>query len=102
MQCPKCKTENSESARFCSRCHAPLRYECPACKNVQKTGGKCEKCGVDFAKYAAMLAFKAEQDARQARETSRNRAGWAKQILLLPITGGISLVRFLLQRLKGE
>jgi hypothetical protein len=102
MQCPKCQTENADSARFCSRCHTPLRYECPACKNIQTRGGKCEKCGVDFAKYTAMLAFKAEQDTRRAREASRNRSGWIKQILLLPITGGISLVRFLLGRLKGE
>ena len=101
MLCPKCQHENLEAARFCVRCHAPLRYVCPACKNVQAEGGKCEKCGVDFAKYAAMLAFRAQQDTQQSRERLRSRAGLLKQILLLPVTGGISFVKYLLEQIRG-
>ena len=72
MQCPKCKTENSDEIIYCVRCHTPLKYTCPACKHVQLQGGTCEKCGVDFAKYAAMLVFQ----ARETAEASRQKGGW--------------------------
>ena len=102
MLCPKCRQENPDSAQFCRRSHAPMKYVCPACRNVQSEGGKCQKCGVDFAKYGAMLAFKAQQEADQARAQMRSRTGWVKQLLLLPITGGISLVKFLLEQIRGQ
>ncbi len=57
---------------------------------------------MDFAKYSAMLVFRAQDDAHRDRERSRTRTSIVKQILLLPITGGISLVRFLLVRMRGE
>ena len=102
MQCPKCSQENLETIRFCSRCHAPLRYICPACKHVQPHGGTCDQCGVDFAKHAAMLVFKAQQDSGLAKDRARARLGIVKQILLLPITGGISFVKYLLGQLRGD
>jgi hypothetical protein len=102
MQCPKCRHENPEKAQYCVRCHAPLRYTCPACKHVQARGGQCDKCGVDFAKYAAMLVFSAQDAAARERERTRAQTSIIKQILLLPITGGISLVRYLLGKLRGE
>ena len=102
MQCSKCRHENPDHILYCARCHAPLRYSCPACKHVQEHGGSCDACGVDFAKYAAMLVFKAESDARLAHEQSRNKSRAFHQILLLPITGGFSLIKYLLGRLKGE
>jgi hypothetical protein len=102
MQCPKCKTENSESIAYCVRCHAPLRYACPACKHVQLHGGTCEKCGVDFGKYAAMLVFRAQNDAQAGRDKARGRAAIWKQVFLLPLTGGLSLIRYFVGRAKGE
>jgi hypothetical protein len=57
---------------------------------------------VDFAKYAALLMFRMQQEADQKRARAKTRASIAKQILLLPVTGGISLVRYLLSRLRGE
>ena len=102
MPCPKCRHENSEAAQYCGRCHAPLRYTCPACKHVQPQGGICEKCGVDFSKYAAMLVFQAQDDSRKAVERSRRSYQAVKQVLLLPVTGGISLIRYVLGILKGE
>src|SRR5580698_8054978 len=51
QKCPKCGATAREVARFCQRCHMTLRFSCPACKNEQRTGGTCEKCGVDFLKY---------------------------------------------------
>jgi hypothetical protein len=57
---------------------------------------------VDFGKYAAMLVFKAQQDSELARGRARTRAGIVKQIILLPITGGYSLIKYLLGQLRGE
>jgi hypothetical protein len=102
MQCAKCKTENPETATFCIRCHAPLKYTCPACKHVQLEGGKCEKCGVDFAKFAAMLVFQARDTAQAERSKANERTAIWKQIILLPITGGLSLIKYFVGKTKGE
>ena len=102
MQCPKCRQENPDTAQFCTRCHTTLRYFCPACKQVQDHGGKCDQCGVDFAKYGAMLVFKAKDDAKQAREQTRGRASLIKQIVLLPITGGLSLLKYFRTQFRGD
>jgi hypothetical protein len=102
MQCPKCHEDNAATAQFCTRCHTPLRYTCPACKHVQTHGGQCDQCGVDFAKYAAMLMFSAQDTARRDHERTRERTSFVKQLLLLPITGGISLLKFLITRARGE
>jgi hypothetical protein len=102
MECPKCRHQNPETALYCLRCHTPVRYVCPACKHMQEVGGKCEKCDVDFAKYAMMLQFKMQSQAQQNRQRSKTRTSIIKQILLLPITGGLSLLGFLRSRLRGE
>ena len=102
MQCSKCKTENSESVLYCVRCHAPLKYTCPACKHRQLHGGTCEKCGVDFAKYAAMLVFSAKESAQAERAKAHGRAAIWKQIFLLPITGGLSLIKHFVGNARGE
>ncbi|HEV2420704.1 MAG TPA: zinc ribbon domain-containing protein [Candidatus Acidoferrales bacterium] len=98
MQCPKCKTANSGGAQFCSRCHMTLLYKCPSCAATQRHGGTCDKCGVDFAKYAAMLITQEEARASTQREKLRSNASIWKQIILLPVTGGYSLMKFLLRR----
>ncbi len=102
MQCPKCRQENPEAAQFCLRCHAPLRFTCPACKHVQTHPGKCDQCGVDFAKYAAMLIFQAKEESGQVRQRAKGRGEIIKQILLLPVTGGLSLLKYLRLRLRGD
>ncbi len=102
MRCPKCSQENAETAQFCLRCHAPLRFICPACKHVQDHGGTCDKCGVDFAKFAAVMMFKVKDDTQKQRERLKTRASIIKQIVLLPLTGGYSLIKFLLSRFQGD
>jgi hypothetical protein len=93
-KCPKCGTDARDVARFCPKCHATLRYECPSCHNNQRTGGKCEKCGVDFLKYvgAVVAAKKAEADA--IHERFESRSSLLKGLLWLPFNGGMSLVRY--------
>src|ERR1700724_1467546 len=36
IKCPKCASAAREVARCFPRCHAPLRFECPACKHEQR------------------------------------------------------------------
>jgi DNA-directed RNA polymerase subunit RPC12/RpoP len=93
-KCPKCGTDARDVARFCPRCHTTLRFECPSCGNRQRAGGKCEKCGVDFIKYigAVVAAKKAEADAVHDRLESRS--GFLRALLLLPVNGGVSLIRY--------
>ena len=102
MLCPKCQHENPETGQFCLRCHTPLRYICPACQNVQSQGKKCDACGVDFMKYAMMLQFQMKKESEQERERKKTRHSIIKQIVLLPITGGFSLLKFLRSRLRGD
>jgi len=61
-----------------------------------------EKCGVDFAKYAAMLMFQAKNLAASERARTKGRAAVLKQVLLLPITGGLSLIKYFVGRARGE
>jgi hypothetical protein len=102
MQCPQCKSENSGSAQFCTRCHATLRFICPACRHSQDDhGGACEQCGVDFAKYAAMLIVKEQVEAENQHTRVRNRVTLYKQAFLIPITGGLSLLKYLFTRTRN-
>lgn len=96
MKCPKCSTEASETARFCPRCHATLRFECPACHHEQRHGGHCDKCGVDFMKFfsAVMLAKQAESQA--SHERTLQRSSLLKTLLIAPFGMGIPLIRSLL------
>ncbi len=98
MECPKCKTANSDAAQFCKRCHATLLYKCPSCAATQRHGGTCDKCGVDFSKYAAMLVAREQTRAASKHDKVREHVSVWKQIILLPITGGYSLMKFLLRR----
>ncbi|SRR5487761_1433258 len=102
MTCPKCGNGNPETARFCVRCHMPLRLTCPACQHVQTHGGTCEKCGVDFLKYATILQFRMEQTVRSEREKAKARNEVVKQVVLLPITGGWSLLKYVKSAFTGE
>jgi zinc-ribbon domain len=96
MQCPKCGSAARDIARFCPRCHATLRYQCPSCAHEQRHGGACEKCDIDFLKYigAVVVAKKPEADALEER--IERRSTLLKNILWTPFTLGIPLIRSLL------
>jgi hypothetical protein len=57
---------------------------------------------VDFAKYAAMLVFQAKDAAQTERAKSQGRAAIVKQILLLPITGGLSLIKYFVGKVRDR
>jgi hypothetical protein len=93
MKCPKCSSEARDIARFCPRCHATLRFECPSCHYEQRHGGTCDKCGVNFLKYvsAVVSAKKAEADA--LNERIERRSNLLTNMLTVPINGGLPLIR---------
>jgi hypothetical protein len=57
---------------------------------------------VDFAKYLAMMHFQMKSESDQDRQRLKNRSALFKQILLLPITGGLSLLKYFRSRLLGD
>jgi hypothetical protein len=97
IPCPKCGAAVREVARFCQRCHMTMRFDCPSCGNKQRTGVKCEKCGINFVKYigAVVAAKKPEEDAIEQR--LERRSAFLKNILAIPLTGGLKLFKQLFQ-----
>src|ERR1700683_3845940 len=97
IPCPKCGATVREVARFCQRCHMTMRFDCPSCGNKQRTGVKCEKCGINFVKYigAVVAPKKPEQDTFEQRLERRNAL--LKNILAIPLTGGLKLFKQLFQ-----
>jgi hypothetical protein len=102
MQCSKCGLENLKSIEFCARCHHPLRFTCPSCKNIQDHGGKCDKCGADFAKFAAMMVYQAQLQAEQSREAKKARSAPLFEVLLAIVTCGLSVLLSMEARNKEE
>ena len=50
MECPNCRANVSELARFCSQCGSALVLSCPSCGNSEAPGAKfCGKCGTNLA-----------------------------------------------------
>ena len=101
MKCAKCGHDNPDTNQFCARCHAPAHFVCPACKHSQDHGGTCDQCGVDYMKYATMLIFQGQKAVQEERLRQKGRYQIFRQILLLPITGGWSLLKYLRQSKDG-
>src|SRR5277367_6286916 len=93
IPCPKCGAAVREVARFCQRCHMTMRFDCPSCGNKQRTGVKCEKCGINFVKYigAVVAAKQPEEDTIEAR--MERRSAFVKNIFAISFTGGLSLFK---------
>jgi len=93
VKCPKCGTDVREVARFCQRCHHTMRYECPSCHNQQRTGGKCEKCGIDFLKYIGAVVTQKQAEADAIHDRLEQRSTLMKNVLWLPFTLGYPIIR---------
>ncbi len=74
-----------------------MRFDCPSCGNKQRTGVKCEKCGINFVKYigAVVAAKKPEEDTIEQK--LERRSALLKNILTIPFTGGLKLFKQLFQ-----
>ena len=58
MKCPKCRTVNPETKKFCRECGALLSHVCPHCHAEILPADKfCGECGADgwVKKYEAEL-----------------------------------------------
>ena len=54
MQCPKCRFENPEGAKFCNECGGRLELACPNCTKVNPPGSKfCSECGHPLSALAS-------------------------------------------------
>jgi len=93
MQCPKCKSEASDAARFCPRCHTTLLFECPACHSQQRHGGTCDKCGVDFMKYLSAIVEVKKAESEVTHSKSIRRSSFIRNLLLLPFDMGWSFFK---------
>jgi Double zinc ribbon len=93
MECPKCATPVRDVARFCTRCHATLRYECPACHHGQRHGGTCDRCGIDFLKYLSAVVAGKQAEADVIHDRVERRSMLIKHIFYTPFTLGIPLLR---------
>jgi len=52
MICPKCKTENSDSAIFCAHCGFKLKVVCPKCRMTNTLNApKCSSCGLRLIRF---------------------------------------------------
>lgn len=52
MNCPKCKTENSDSAIFCAHCGFKLKVVCPKCRMTNALNApKCSNCGLRLIRF---------------------------------------------------
>jgi class 3 adenylate cyclase/tetratricopeptide (TPR) repeat protein len=56
MQCPRCRVENVDGARFCEDCGARLELACPSCGQPVGIGKKfCRSCGALLAAQGSAL-----------------------------------------------
>ncbi len=49
-----------------------------------------------------MLVFRAKDTAQSERAKTKGRSAIFKQIVLLPITGGLSLIKYFVGKARGE
>ena len=98
IACHKCGQSNLDSVRFCTKCHFPLRFVCPACAHTQRVGGTCEACGVQFEKYG--LTQLSRMKLESERETARlqKQTSVFREVILAIATGGFSLLKYLRSR----
>lgn len=67
MQCPSCRTENREGAKFCVNCGRGLALACPACGSSYQQGDLfCAECG-----HALQAVPVAPEPAREAPTSER-------------------------------
>ena len=54
MQCPSCRHDNPQGAKFCSECGAALHQSCPSCGKAASPNAKfCAECGAALGASAS-------------------------------------------------
>ena len=98
IACHKCGQSNPDSVRFCTKCHFPLRFVCPACAHTQRVGGTCEACGVDFEKYGLTQLTRMKLESERETARLQKQTSVFREVILAIATGGFSLLKYLRSR----
>ena len=70
-ECPKCRTKNEASRKFCQGCGGSLRLSCLSCdEQIPVWDNFCSECG---GKQAELAASKLEEFARQREQAEEHR-----------------------------
>ena len=98
VACHKCGQSNTDNVRFCTTCHFPLRFVCPACAHTQRTGGTCEACGVEFEKYSLTQLSRMKLESERETARLKKQSTVLREVILAIATGGFSLLKYLRSR----
>jgi len=81
MNCPHCRADNPDGARFCNQCGQKIETACPGCGQVNPPGAKfCNQCGRDLtappeaAAPPPQAATIPEETPEPAAESERKQA----------------------------
>ena len=68
MQCPRCRAENRDEARFCRECGATFSSACPSCGAKVEPGSRfCDGCGAPLAAAATRSSHLASPESYTPR-----------------------------------
>jgi hypothetical protein len=77
-----------------------LIHRCPKCWHEQRSGATCEKCGTNFAAYWELAFERSVEEAdRLSWDRFKSAVGFYLQILFLPFTSPLGLLRSLVVRM---
>jgi Double zinc ribbon len=91
MLCPRCRTENRDGRRFCSKCGAALAAVCPSCGFTNEPGDEfCGGCGARLgiphpieAKVTSPAAYTPRHLAEKILTSKVALEGERKQVTVL-------------------
>ena len=74
MECPNCRVDVPEHAKFCSQCGLALVLNCPSCGNNEPPGSNfCTKCGASFPVTGGVPASPGLAPSQSPRTTFAER-----------------------------
>ena len=98
MRCPKCETETTNGARFCSNCGAQFPITCPICGTTTEAEATfCPQCGARLSAHSTVKIKRTPAIAPVAHR-SKQTAGYERRlvtILFADIVGFSSLSEFI-------
>jgi class 3 adenylate cyclase/tetratricopeptide (TPR) repeat protein len=101
MKCPKCQHENTDKAKFCEECAAPLPRTCANCgSRVSLTAKFCPECGhplrpvADDSRFASPKSYTPQRLADKILTSRAALEGERKQVTVLfaDIKGSMELL----------
>jgi class 3 adenylate cyclase/tetratricopeptide (TPR) repeat protein/ABC-type lipoprotein export system ATPase subunit len=82
MECPKCKFDNREGAKFCIECGNKLEIDCSTCRHLNPPESKfCEECGSNLTLPPDQVSKELSFDEKLRKIQKYLPKGLTKQIL---------------------